>query len=72
LLAFKLPLAFHESNERSRKCKNVKQEIFETLKCAATMGEGLEETLRDLRRHTTPLAPAFIIISDCEKKMLKT
>jgi hypothetical protein len=29
---------------------------------------GLEEILRDLRRHTAPLAPTFIIISDCEEE----
>jgi hypothetical protein len=32
------------------------------------MGEGLEETLRDLRRQTTSLVPAFFIINDYEEE----
>jgi hypothetical protein len=37
------------------------------LRCVAIV-KGLEETLRDLRRHIAPLAPTFIIISDFEEK----
>jgi hypothetical protein len=41
------PLEFHESNESSRKSKNVEEEIFKALRCATTV-KRLEETLRDL------------------------
>jgi hypothetical protein len=32
------------------------------------MGEGLDETLKELWRHVAPLAPAFIIINDSEEE----
>jgi hypothetical protein len=47
------------------------QEIFEALKCSTTIREGLEETLRDLRRHIAPYAPTFIIINDSEEKQVE-
>jgi hypothetical protein len=34
----------------SRKGRNIKQDIFETLTGVATMGEGFEKTLRDLKK----------------------
>ncbi len=36
---------FQESSENSRELKNVERKILEVLQHAATMGEGLEETL---------------------------
>jgi hypothetical protein len=37
------------------------------LRHCVVVGEGLEETLKDLRKHTRPYALAFIVISDFEK-----
>jgi hypothetical protein len=50
------------------KGRDVEQESFEALRHVATVGEGLEETLKDLRRQTTLLAPAFVIISDYKEE----
>jgi hypothetical protein len=41
----------------------MESEIFEALKCAATVG-GLEETLWGLQIQFSPLAFAFVIIID--------
>jgi len=45
-LASRLPFAFCESNESSRKGKYIEQEIFESLKHVAIVGRGLEGTLK--------------------------
>ncbi len=44
-LASRLPPTFQENNKSSKEDKNIEKEIFEALKHANIMGEGLEETL---------------------------
>jgi hypothetical protein len=41
------------------------------LKHFATVRKGLEETLKDLRRHTASFVPTFIIISDYEEEQIE-
>ncbi len=41
------------------------------MKCSTTIGKGLEETLKNIHKHTTPFAPTFIIISDYEEEQVK-
>ncbi len=65
------PLAFQENNENFREEINVEREILKALWHVAIVGEGFEETLRDLWRHFSPLAPTFIIISDCKEGFKK-
>jgi hypothetical protein len=50
--------------------KNVWEEILKALKHFATIGKGLEKTLRDLQKHTTPFTPAFIVINDSEEEQV--
>ncbi len=48
--------------------KNVWEEILKALRRYATIGEGLEKTLKDLQNHITPFTHAFIVISDSEEE----
>jgi len=41
------------------------------LKCSTTIGKGLEETLKNLHKHTTPSAPTFLIINDSEEEQVE-
>jgi hypothetical protein len=54
-LASRPPFAFQESSESCEEERNIKRKIIKALQHAATMGEGLEETLQGLRRHFCPL-----------------
>ncbi len=64
----KLPLAFCENSENYGKIIDVEQKILKALRLATIMREGLEESLRDLRKQTAPPPPAFVIISDFEEE----
>jgi len=67
-LASWLPPIFWKSNESFGEERNIKRKIFKALQCAPTGREGLEKTLRGLRRHFSPSSPIVIIISDVEEK----
>jgi hypothetical protein len=67
LLASRLPLAFQESSNNSRKERNLERELFEVLRHVVSMGERFKETLRGLQKTISPLALVVIIISDFEK-----
>jgi hypothetical protein len=59
------------SSESSREKKDVWEENFKALRHYTIVGEGLEETLRDLQKHATPSTHAFIIISDSEEEQVE-
>ncbi len=61
----------YESSESSRESRDVGQEILKALKHFATSRDKLEETLKDLQRHTTSFIHAFIVISDYEEEQLE-
>jgi hypothetical protein len=63
---------FQESNKSSREEINVEKDIFEVLKCATTMGEGLEETLQGLKQHFCPMhLQQLLLVTMRKKNMLK-
>lgn len=62
------PPTFWKSSESFGQGKNIEQKNFEVLKCATTMGERLEKTLKDLWRQILTPTLAFAIINDCEEE----
>jgi len=61
------PPIVQESSKSFGGKRNVENENFETLKCVATMGKGLEKTLRGLWQHFSPPPPILIVIIDFEQ-----
>lgn len=66
--ASRVPLVFLESTKSYGEWRDVKWEILEALRCVTTMGEGLEETLKDLWKQTPPSTPQLLLLVILRRK----